>query len=70
MKEVSLRLTPICECGYIFDELKCSEKIIDNNGVLTKKVEFEPLRCPKCGGYIKDIRYHIPINGVVDYSIK
>lgn len=44
-----LKMTPICNCGYIFgDGIIINESIVEINGLEYKKYSIEPSRCPSC----------------------
>ena len=45
--EVTLRLLPVCECGYVISDLEI-DIIVDTDGWKSKRC-FSPDRCPHCG---------------------
>lgn len=59
--KVKLNLLPVCECGYIFDDVK----INSNNSILNyysfkivQDSKFSPSHCPNCGKEIESIEYN------------
>ena len=53
MKETNLTMKPVCNCGYVFEDLVL-KKIRPHNvsSVLSTQFysyEFDPPGCPKCG---------------------
>lgn len=64
IKTTKLRLLTVCECGYVFREIKINRKMttIDNFSVPVES-RFEPPICPNCKKFIREI--HIP----QDFSI-
>lgn len=59
IKTTKLRLLPVCECGYVFREIKINRKMmtIDNFSVPVES-RFEPPICPNCKKFIREI--HTP----------
>lgn len=59
MKEINLTMKPVCECGYVFDNLvlkRIRPKFIPN--ALASQFyayEFDPPECSKCGNKIGSV---------------
>lgn len=57
-----LKYYPVCECGYVFKELKCTknkQKIKEGYTVYSIPI-FSPNKCPKCGKIIEGLEFRIP----------
>lgn len=59
IKTTKLRLLTVCECGYVFREIKINRKMttLDNFSVPVES-HFEPSICPNCKKFIREI--HVP----------
>lgn len=56
--KVTLRLYPVCECGYVFRNLICGKDIlIGENGFKYSVPYFNPSRCPVCHKKIDSLLY-------------
>ena len=54
MDSVVVKMKPVCECGYVFDDLTLTEikpKTLFSPKFITEPLHswmFEPYRCPNC----------------------
>lgn len=70
----TLRLYPVCECGYVFYDLKCGKDILTGkNRLRLSSHYFDPPICPIChkkiGGVMyKDFNVLLRDNNDVDFS--
>ena len=56
--DTTLRLYPVCECGYVFYDLKCGRNTLkDRNGLGFSSPYFDPPRCPVCHKKMGSIMY-------------
>lgn len=54
----TLRLYPVCECGYVFYDLRCRKDILTAKGRCRFSSPcFNPPRCPVCHKKIGSIMY-------------
>lgn len=54
----TLRLYPVCECGYVFYDLRCGKDILTaKNRRGFSSPYFNPPRCPICHKKIGSIMY-------------
>lgn len=61
----TVRMRPVCECGYVFPTLYCHEVTADTlGGVQIKKHYFEPARCPNCEKLIETVE-SIPVEDLL-----
>ena len=52
-----LKYYPVCECGYVFKELKRTENKtkIKEGYIIRLNPTFSPSKCPKCGKIIESL---------------
>lgn len=48
---VILKMKPVCECGYVFENLTLTKIKMKSSGITVPlfSYRFEPGRCPGCG---------------------
>ena len=50
---VVLRMKPVCECGYVFEDLTLTKERIESKNkrmiIPLYSYKFTPKTCPKCG---------------------
>lgn len=63
--KTKLKLLPVCQCGYIFEDgiviYKNTEET--SNGIKYGKVCFEPVACPHCQREIECIMNYVFMRG-------
>lgn len=58
INKTTLRLYPVCECGYVFRNLICGKEILTcKGGYEYSKPYFNPSKCPVCHREIETILY-------------
>ena len=59
--KVRLKLLPVCECGYIFEDgIVIYKNIAEaSNGIEYGKACFEPIACPNCKREIECIMNYV-----------
>ena len=61
MDSVVVKMKPVCECGYVFDDLTLTEikpKTLFSPKFITEPLHswmFEPYRCPNCNKRISAV---------------
>ena len=58
--KVKLKLLPVCECGYIFNDFKINSSnsiVKDYSLKIVQDSKFSPSHCPNCGKEIESIEY-------------
>ena len=56
--KVKLKLLPVCECGYIFNDFNINNNIVKDYSLKRVQVKFSPSHCPNCGKEIESIEYN------------
>ena len=58
INKTTLRLYPVCECGYVFRDLICGKDILTaKNGFEYSSPYFDPPVCPVCHKEIEKLMY-------------
>lgn len=58
INKTTLRLYPVCECGYVFRNLICGKEILTcKDGYKYPRAYFSPRECPVCHKEIERILY-------------
>ena len=57
MDKVTLKLSPICVCKYVFTDLKIIKEFNKVGDVVFHYYRFVPYKCPNCGKIIESVEY-------------
>ncbi len=56
--KTTLKLLPVCECGYIIRDLQIGKDVIEQNGIKYGVPYIRPADCPNCHKEIESIEWN------------